>query len=273
MTIYKTTKDNLSQIVALVEKNLKLTTRFKFNIVTSLINPIIMILMPLIIMTKLFEFNEQFGPWTRDNFMVYQFLAYNVYLLMGLNDAFGAQFSREKYWKTIQALIIAPFNRFNLLFGIFIPHLIIISIPFTIFFIITYIYYPISFITLIFVIILFFLIALIFSGIGLILGIFIVSNENIYYLLRFSLNIVFWISCISYPFQLFPDLVQQLINLNPLYYVFEILRLTWIEDDIVFSITSHTFHFFVLIIISTLLPCIGVYIFNIIYKKYGIVGY
>jgi len=209
MKIYKIIKNNLSQIIALIEKNLKLSIRFKFNLILSLINPLVMILMPLIIMNKLFEFNTQFGTWTKENFMVYQFLAYNIFLLMGLTDTFGAQFAQEKYWKTLQALIIAPFNRFNLLFGIFIPHIIIISIPFTIFLILTYIYYPISFITLIFIIFIYFLIALIFSGIGLILGIFIVSNENAFYVLKFSLNIVFWLSCISYPFNFFPLLFNK----------------------------------------------------------------
>jgi ABC-type polysaccharide/polyol phosphate export permease len=264
---------NLSQILALTEKNIKLQLRFKFNLIFSYITPIISILMPLIIMGNLFAYNPQFGPWTSTNFVVYQFVAYNILLIQGIITIFPQQFRIEKYWKTLPALIIGPFTRFNMLLGIFLSHLIMISIPFTLFFIITYIFYPINIFTLVFILMIYFLITLILSGIGLILGIFAVSNENIWRVLGFLINFIFWFSCITYPFELFPNFLQNVINLNPLYYIFDFLRLSWIENDIVTTLTNHQIHLFVLIGNAIIFPFIGVYIFNITYKKYGITGY
>lgn len=243
------------------------------SLIISLVTPIFNIIMPIIILSQFFSFNAKFGPWTKDNFLVYLYLSYNIFLLSKLITTFQSEFRTEKYWKTLQALIIAPFYRFNLLIGIFFANLIQISIPFIIFVVICFIYYPISFITLLFVLLIFLFIALIFSGIGLIIGVFAISNENLMMILNFLINILIWLSCISYPYELFPPVFQNFINLNPLYYIFDILRLTWIEDNIIFTFNSHFFHFFILISFGIIMPLIGVYIFNMIYRKYGIVGY
>ena len=229
--------------------------------------------MPIIILGKFFASNTEFGPWNANNFLIFQFTAYQIYLIRNLINEFPSQFLREKYWKTIPALIIAPLNRFNILIGIFFSHMILISIPLIMFLILSYIAYPISFLTLVFVVIILFCIALIFSSIGLFLGVFAISNENIWRITGFGINIVFWFSCLTYPFELFPNIVQQFINLNPLYYIFDILRVAWIEDSIILSIYVHPLNFIVLILCAILLPSISVYFFNFIYKKFGIVGY
>ncbi|KKL52490.1 hypothetical protein LCGC14_2284960, partial [marine sediment metagenome] len=134
MTISQQIKDNLSQIMALTEKNIKLQLRYKLGLILSYLTHIISIFTPLIIMGNLFEFRAV-GEWTSDNFILYQFIAYNIMILSGITSIFPGQFRMEKYWKTLPALIIGPFNRFNLLFGIFVSHLILISIPFIFFFI------------------------------------------------------------------------------------------------------------------------------------------
>lgn len=261
------------QIFAITEKNLNLRLRFKFQIIISFIRPIIGIAMPLIVLGRFFDLNTEFGPWNESNYMVFQFLAYQIFLIWNLLNEFPTQMVREKYWKTIQALIIAPFNRYNLLFGIFLSHMILISIPLCVFFILSYIIFPISFLTALSVVTILFLLALIFSAIGLFLGVFAISKENLWKILGFSFSIVMWLSCITYPYDIFPELVQQVINLNPLYYVFDILRNTWIEDNIILTILTHPFNFLILICLATVLPIISVYIFNTVYKKFGIVGY
>jgi len=268
-------KDNLYQISALIEKNIKLKLRFKFPIIINFVTPIIGIIMPLIVLGQLFQFSERysFGPWTAENFLVFQFIAYNIMLLRTVIMEFSGQFRIEKFWKTLPALMIAPFNRFNLLLGIFFSHLIMISIPFSIFFIVCVIYYPISILTGLFVVLNYFLIALIFSGIGLIIGVFAVSNENIWKALSFATTLIFWASCLSYPFEIYPSIIQQVINLNPLYYVFDFLRLTWIQNNFFLTLNLYGTHFIVLIITAIILPIFGVYTFNYILKKYGIVGY
>lgn len=273
MIDFKSIKDALTQIIALTEKNLKLSLRFKFRLFMALISPIIGIIMPLIIIGSFVQYNANFGPWNETNFAVYQLIAYNMGLIITIRNEFPSQFYKEKIWQTLSALIIAPFNRFYLLFGIILSHFVFMIIPFTLFFIICYLYYPVSFITILVMIGLYLLLALIFSGIGLILGIFAVSKENALTIVSFFLGLFFFFSCFMYPFELFPEPFQQIINLNPLYYLFNVVRLTWIEDNIIYSITAHSFDFFILIASAIALPLIGVYIFNRIYKKYGIVGY
>ena len=263
----------MSQIIALTEKNIKIKIRFKATVIISFVLPIISLLMPLIIMTKFFSFNEGLGPWNQRNFFIFVFMAYHLMLLKDIINQFPLSFRQEKYWDTLPALIIAPFNRFNLLLGIFFSHLIIVAIPFAIFFIMCYFIFPIGLITVLFIIALYLLIAILFSGIGLILSILIVSKENYVEVLKLILNIIFWFSCINYPFQIYPKIIQEQIGRNPLYYVFFFLRVSWIENDVIYSITRHPYFFIVLIIGAITLPSIGVIIFNKIYRKFGIVGY
>jgi len=266
-------KDNISQILAITEKNLKGALRFKVNLIFSYFYPLINLIIPIIIFDQFFQYNIQFSPWTEQNFLIFILLAYNISLLSRLYTVFINEFKTEKYWRTLEALIIAPFNRVNLLFGIFLTNLISISIPFTILLIICYIYYPITIITLLFVLLLFFILALVFSGIGLFLGVFAISKENYISILTFGMMLIIWTSCVSFPYQLFPEIIQNVINLNPFYYIFDIIRVAWINDNILSTLYSHSFNFLILLIFGILIPILGVYLFNIIYKKYGIVGY
>jgi len=257
-------KKNLTQIIALTEKNVKLNLRFKVNFIISLLTPIITIAMPLIIMNRFFPEIE---------LIVYQFIAYKIFLMRGIITEFPVQLRFEKYWKTLPILMVGPFHRLNLLFGIFLSRILLILIPFSVLFIITFIQAPILITTVIFIIAIYFLIAIIFSGIGLIFGIFAVSRENFLQPLLFAFNILFWLSCLTYPYEIFPSFVQNFINLNPLYYIFDFLRFLWLENNVIITISTHFYHFSFLISLAIIIPLLGVYIFNIIYKKYGIVGY
>ncbi len=229
--------------------------------------------MPLIIMGRFFEFNVEFGSWNETNFLIYQFIAYQVVLLQKIIGEFPAQIRVEKFWNTVPILIIAPISRIYLLFGIFFSQLFLISIPFIIVFIIAYNYYPISLFTILFIIGLFLMVALIFSGVGMVLSVFAISNENIWTILNFGISIAFIVSCLTYPFNIFPDVIKTIINLNPLYYLFEVLRYSWIENDIFLTVITYPFHIIILILSAIVLPTIGVVIFNYIFKKFGIVGY
>ncbi|MFX1391978.1 MAG: ABC transporter permease [Promethearchaeota archaeon] len=266
-------KNNFSQIIALTEKDLKVSTRLKIPLLLSFISPVLGIIMPLIIMGKIFSFNEELGPWNAGNFLVYQFTATNISLLLQLTRVFSGRFKEEKYWETLAALIIAPFHRVNLLLGIFISHIIITSIPFTIFFILCYIFYPISIITVIFVLFTYFLIALIFSGIGLMLGIFAISRENTLGILSFIISLFFMFSCIAYPFEVFPEFVQNFVIFNPFFHVFLFLRMLWIDDNVMLTLSLYPIQFLFIVGFATIGPIIGIIIFNKIYNKYGIVGY
>jgi ABC-type polysaccharide/polyol phosphate export permease len=229
--------------------------------------------MPLIIFNRFFDFSQNFGPWTASNYIIFVLSTYNLSLLQKIIGEFPNRLGQEKFWKTLPALIIAPFSRFDLLLGIFLSHMVVISIPFAIFFIFSLILYPISLLTILFVLFIYILIALIFSAIGLFLGVFMISNENIWRVLRILLNLIFWASCISYPYDLFPEPAQAIIYLNPLYHIFTFLRMAWIQNNVFLTIITYWYNFIILILVAVILPVVVIFIFNKVYKKYGIVGY
>ena len=262
-----------SKTFAIAEKNVRIQYRFKYVMVLRYLNPIITILMPIIIFDSFFDFNASFGPWTPQNYMIFVFIGYNIMLMRNMITVIPRYLLQEKYWKTLPALITAPFNRFYLLFGYIISEFLGILLPFVLVLIAMLIFFPISIPTLIIVILMFFGVGIVFSGVGLFLGAFAISNENYLYIFDFGARLIFWLSCITYPFQLFPTLVQNIINLNPIYYLIDIIRFTWIENNIIFSVIAHPIHIYIFVICLVIFPIICVSMFNIIYKKLGISGY
>ncbi len=272
MSIKRLLKNNLTQIFAITEKNLSLKLRFKQTLIIELISPLIYVLMPLIVLMAFFDFRSNLGPWTKDNFLIFQIVAYNLFLLKNIIYQTAGELRLEKFWKTLPSLIIAPFHRINLLLGIYFSHLIIITIPFVLFFIIGYVILPVSFITFLSLIGIYLIISLIFSGVGIFLSVLAISNENLWSVFQFFIEMVFYLSCISYPYQIFPEFIQNFIDINPFFHVFDFLRNCWIENDIIYTIVYHPRSFLMLIGCAIVIPCIGIYFFNYIYKKYGIVG-
>ncbi len=270
---FKKIRRIISKTSAIAEKNIQMKLRVKYRLILSYIIPILSILMPIIILGKFFDYNVKFGPWTSKNYMVFVFIGYNILLMRSMINLIPVSLMTEKYWKTLPALITAPFNRFYLLFGYIISEFIGILIPFMVFLIITLIYFPISLLTVIVIILMFLGISIIFSGIGLLLGVFAISNENLWSVLEFIARMIFWFSCVMYPFYLFPKVVQTIIGINPIYYIIDIIRLTWIENNIWITVYLHPVHIVIFISLLVIFPIICVYAFNYIYKKLGISGY
>ncbi len=119
MQIIKKIKDDLYQIFAVTEKDLKLSTRFKLPIIMSFITPILNLLLPLIILGQIFTFSDNFGLWDSQNFALYIMTSYQISIMTKVRNIFPSRFYIEKVWKTLHATIIAPFNRRNLLLGMF----------------------------------------------------------------------------------------------------------------------------------------------------------
>jgi ABC-type polysaccharide/polyol phosphate export permease len=234
------------------------------------ISPIITIIMPIIVLNRFFSLETEFGPWNSSNYIIFIFIGYNIMLMRRIIPRITHQLTLEKYWKTIPALITAPFNRFYLLAGYILSELFVVSFAFITLFIIAFILYPISFITLTVIMFMFFSITLIFVGISLSIGIFALSNEGIMAILNFIISLIFWASCITYPFELFPPQIQNIIRLNPIYYFIDVIRLTWIGDNIFLTLPSYPFHFLIFGISLVAFPIAGVFIFNRIYQKYGV---
>lgn len=262
-----------SKTIAIAEKDTLMLFRFKYGVILSFITPLISILIPIIVFGKVFEYTSNFGSWIPENYMLFIFTGYCILILRRMMQTIPTNLRQEKFWKTLPALMIAPFNRYYLLFGAFLSEFIMFLIPFILFLVILLIFFPISIFTLLTIILSFIAISLVFAGIGLILGVFVITNENIWGVLKVVISLVLWISCITYPFELFPEVIQNIINLNPIYYVIDTIRLLWLEDNLILTLSLHPFHIFILIASTIIFPVLGVYIFNFTYKKLGITGY
>jgi len=277
MVSKKSLKTNIKQISALVERNIYLELRFKLALFTRYSAPFIQILMPLIIFNVVFMIREdyEFGYWTSLNFILFLFIAFCVQFLRKIVFNFQQLFNLEKYWKTLQALMVAPVNRYVLLFGFLLSELILISIPFVFFFLIAYILFPINIFYLFLVLFGFFSLAIIFGCIGLIMGILIITKEGIYSVFNLGLTFLFWLSCMSYPLQVFPEIIQPIILLNPIYYFIDTIRIFWLMGlDYNLAITFLTpIHIIIVAGGTIILPIFSVYLFNTFYDKFGISGY
>ena len=275
MNFIKGVKENVSQILAVAEKNVKLGSRHKLALILTFVSPIIGVIMPLIVMGEILNFAEadNFGPWNSRNMAIYQFTAYMSVMLYNIINSIQRGISQEKGGNTITLLILAPFRRFNLLLGIFFSHFVFIAVPFVTFFIICFIFNPVSIITLIFIIFADLLIATFFSGIGLVLAVFIISKQHLVALFNIPLGILVMFSALTLPFEFFPGYYQNIANLNPFYYIFSIVKFIWVEDNIIISITSHPETFLVVVSLAIISPLLGLKFFNYIFDKYGITIY
>lgn len=270
-------KKNLRKIFAIVEKEINLQLRFKSQFLVSLLNPFIQFFVFFFLFGAIFTTQSGFliGYWNFNNYLLFLFIAMSISYFQPIVTKYTQIFITEKYWKTLSAIIMAPVNRFSLLAGILISQIILNGIGVIFLIIIGYILYPISIINLILFLIAFFCILLIFSSIGLILGAFAISNENFQNYYVVFVRFLFLLSCINYPKEIFPEIIQFVITLNPLYYLFDFLRLVWydgIAPEMVLNYLSpiHIISFITLTILS---PIIAIILFERIYKKYGIVGY
>lgn len=274
MNLIKSIKENISQIIAVAERYVKQATRHKFQLFLGYFMQMAGIILPLIVMGRIFTFAEDgFGFWNRRNFVIYQFTAVQIMLIYSLVNRFQSSIAGEKNSNSISLLILAPFRKTNLLFGIFVSHLVLISLPFMALFIICYILSPVSIITLFFVFIVYMMMALCFSGIGLALGGIIITKQHLIQFIHIPLMFLIMFSCLSLPFEFFPGYYQNFAVINPFYYVMNIVRFVWVEDNIILSITSHATTFLIVIILAVVSPLVGVRFFNYMYYKYGITIY
>ena len=277
MLTRKSLRRNLIQTTAIIERNIFFELRFKLALLTSFLNPFIQTLMPLIIFGAFFSINESydFGYWSSENYLLFLLIAFCIQFLKGIMENFRQMFFREKFWKTLQALMVAPINRYVLLFGILISEMILLSIPFVIFFIVALVIFPISILNVFLVLVLFFCLAIFFGSLGLIVAVLIVTKEGVYRVIKIGLTYLIWASCISYPLQIFPELIQNIILLNPLYYFIDLVRIVWmmgIDYNVAISYLSPV-HIVIVTTFTILLPILSVSLFNIFYNKFGITGY
>jgi ABC-type polysaccharide/polyol phosphate export permease len=267
----------MRQSFAIVEKNIYLELRVKSNLIMRFINPIIQLFILIFIFGLIFSIREDYniGYWNANNYVLFLLISFCIQFSRTITIKFNQMFYNEKYWKTLSALMVAPVNRFTLLFGTILSELVMMSIPLIILFIIALVLYPISIFYIFLIILVFLAIYLILASIGLLIGALGISNEEFIPYVSIILRFIFLFSCTNYPKEIFPEFIQIFIILNPFYYLFDLLRLIWylgIDYEIAITLIS-PIHYIVILSFTVLTPIISVYLFNRIYKKYGITGY
>ena len=270
-------KRNIKQIFAIIEKELYLNLRFKSAIITTILNPLIQYIIIFFLFGLIFstQGNIELGYWNGSNYILFILISFAIQLSRPLTDRYRQLFITEKYWNTLSAIVIAPVNRFSLLIGVLLSQVILYSMGVIFVIVFTLILYPIAigyFLLFLFVYLCTFLC---FGSIGLIIGAFAISNENYVQYFNLILRFIFLFSCINYPRQIFPEIIQSIIVLNPLYYYFDTLRLVWyfgLEPSVA-AIYITPLHIISFIGFTVLGPIISIFLFERIYKKYGITGY
>lgn len=268
---------NTNQVLAIAEKNLTLNFRFKAYMIRFYITPFLQVLINFLLFGTFFAINPKFdiGYWNVSNFILFSIIGITIQYNNLIINGFEMHFRNEKYWNTLQGILVAPVNRFTLLIGNLFSMLIIMSVPVIFFDILAIIFFPISPIYLLLYLLIFLSIVLIYGSLGLIIGVFFISNENFAIILSPIINVILWFSCISYPIEIFPEFIQFIIKLNPFYYIFDLFRLVWflgIDFNKAFGLITPLHIIFTLLFVL-ITPVIAVYLFNKVYNKYGITGY
>ena len=270
-------KRYIRQIIAFTEKNIAIELRVKSRFIFRFINPIIQLLLLVFIFGVIFNISQNYklGYWNYKNYILFLLLAFTVQFSKSILGRYQQLFATEKYWKTLNAIMIAPTHRFTLLIGTLFSEVLLNSIPVGILLIIGILLFPIPIFYLILTFLVLISIFLIFGSIGLLIGIFAISKEELVPYSTIALRMIFLFSCTNYPKEIFPRLIQSLILINPFYYIFDLLRLVWYlgidYDNAIVHLTPT--HLIITIIFTIVSPIISISIFERIYKKYGITGY
>ncbi|MFW9898244.1 MAG: ABC transporter permease [Candidatus Thorarchaeota archaeon] len=274
----KAIRKNVVQIYSLTIKDLKLKGRYKSEFFVENFLPFLTLFFPFIIFNTLFHLKSDFfegSYYSVENYILFLLLAYSVECSLFLLWYYRDLFYDEKSWKTLNSIMVAPVSKFNVLIGFFISGLLtrVFSIIFTI--IICYILFPIPLATLIFVLIVLFCITLTFAGMGFILGLFEIVNENVSASLSIGISFIALVSCLFYPIEIFPEQLHIIILLNPLYYYFDLLKLSWWAGINYYDAMSYiTINHIIIVGFCTILtPLIASILFLKIYHRYGASGY
>lgn len=270
-------KTNLIQIYSLTVKDLKLSTRYKLEFLVECITPLLGLFFPYIIFNTLFKIKDNIfgGYYSKENFLLFLLLGNCVTVLIFLFWYYQDLFNDEKTWKTLNAIMIAPINKVNILFSYLIAGIISKGIPIIFIFILCFILYPISLPFLLLSIIILFCISLTFASMGFILGVFEIVNEDVSASLSIGISFIALVSCLYYPIDIFPKEIHFIIKLNPLYYYFDLFRLIWwagINYEEALSFIT-IYHFIVIATFTVISPVFASYLFLKVYSKYGISGY
>lgn len=263
---------NLKQMYAISKKEVKLNLRFKYDFFFRAVsNPIRMFISFSIIYNGFFLAGAQgIGGVEKANYILFLLIGAMAHtLFVSAFYIFNRTFIREKYWRTIQAILIAPVSRMSLVFGFGFSELFRQLLILPIFIVVCLIISPIAFTDL--VVVLATLLALFFGvlGFSFVQGGFALSNENYLFVFQYLFWIWSFFSCFFYPIEAIPDILQPIVEVNPVYHGLTIIRGLWMQGHV----PDLPLHAAYVILFAVASPLVSIRIFSGTIKRYGITGY
>lgn len=259
-------------VLAILEKELKLELRFKFAFIFSaLLDPLVNAFWFGLIYFGFFAAGaEGMGGVTKGDFIPFLALGSlaNSFFAIGFG-VFSNKLLQEKFWQTISAFLVAPVSRFHLLAGFGLLEFVRISFALLLFLGGCFLLKPVSGLVLFFVPLILVGLLLGSLGMGLLKGVFALTNENI---LPFF-NVIYWglglVSCFYYPMDVLPKFMHPLVLANPIYHALTLIRHLWFGYPIASVWVSSMW----VLGFALLMPIIGVFFFNQLWKRFGLQGY
>lgn len=267
--------DFLNDVLAIAEKEIKLSLRFKIPFfTTSMIEPFIRIAPFMLVYFGFFLGGaHSFGIVTASNFVAFLILGLvaDVFLVHGYIVLYS-KFMEEKYWQTIEGMLLAPINKLSLLGGQALSIIVSLFLSMLLFFGVSYVLMPVSILHLLVCLLLIAMILPISLGIGLVYASSALFNENFAPLFNYARIGIVFLSCFYYPITIFEKtpllaLLKPIVLLNPFYQAVFAIRSAWIYGIIEWASIAYVAAF------AVITPLIAVFIFNKLWKRLNITGY
>lgn len=258
------------QIWAIALKELELDTRYILPFISQVFfSPVKTVIWFFVVYFGFFASgSSHLGSVTKDNYILFLLVGtiFNTFFNIATLD-FPSKFFNEKFWQTIQGILIAPINTFKFVFGLSLAEVIKASFAVLTISVIGLAIFPIPIVKFLLIvgIILAVFVGLMF--IGLIRAAFILINENANTVFEYLFLALGFISCFYYPIDAFPKFLQPVVYYNPVYQAINLVRNIWLGNNIsLFEIYWTAGAILVAI-------AIGMFLFNYLLKHNDVEGY
>lgn len=263
----------LKHTFAIAEKELSLEMRFKINFIARFLeDPIINAVWFGVLYYGFFSFGAtSIGSINQKTFVPHLVLGalVNSLLLSGL-DGISRRFFNEKYWQTIQALLVAPVSKFALILGVGIAEFVRMSLVVTVMLSMAYIVIPTSMLVVFLTVAIILLLFVGVLGLGLMKGTVALSNENYLFLFHYLYWGIGGLACFYYPIDALPSFLRFFVNLNPIYHGVALIQGMWIQG---ISLNLFIIHMPWVVLFAVLTPMLAIQVFNTVWRRIGIQGY
>lgn len=260
----------LNQSLAIAEKDLAQEFRFRYqyiaNILTlSLINFGLFATVYHGFTASTSSSSPLLGANNYVSFVVLGALASTIFTF-GIN-AFSTRLLSEKYWETARGLLASPLKPVSLLLGVGLAELVRFIIISIVLFAVAFAFNPVGIYTLMGVIGILLLLFVSVLGLGLVRGVFTLTNENIDPLFTYLMIGTAYLSAFYYPVSYIPAFLQPLATINPVNYAVLSIRDLWNGQ------LPGPFLIAVVIITALASVSAATYLFNKIWRAMDIAGY